>query len=65
MIRLLVLLIVLWLRWVFRGRPCLRLVIHARLKNLTQEHLQGTLTPQVHAHAGRTPDIPADKKQRV
>lgn len=37
------------------GRPCLWLVIYVTTLNLiTQEHLQGTLAPLFHAHAGRT-----------
>jgi len=40
--------------------PLFRLLIYATLHFITQEHLQGTLTPLIHAHAGRTPAIPRD-----
>lgn len=38
-------------------------MIYVTLYSVTQEHLQGTLTPLVHTHAGRTQNVPVDCKR--
>ncbi len=47
-----------------RKRPCLRLVFMLTNRRLINRvHIQGTCTTLVHAHAGRTQALPADRKK--